>query len=71
MKEIIMSAGKVPLRPVSPIDAELAKPHPKDLTEIEKEKEQTEEDAHDEKAQDQRDREHVETERERSDRRPI
>ena len=66
-----MSAGKVPLRPVSPIDAELARPHPEDLTEIEKEEEQAEKDAHNEKAGDERDREHVETERERSDRWPI
>lgn len=29
---------KPPLRPASPIDAELAKPHPEDVTEIEKQK---------------------------------
>jgi hypothetical protein len=52
-----MSAEKVPLRPASPIDAELAKPHPEDMTEIEKEIEIAEDaEEADDKTQDELDR---------------
>jgi hypothetical protein len=65
-----MTAEKVPLRPASPIDAELAKPHPEEMTEIEREKERPVTGAN-EKAKDEQDLARVEAERERSDRRPI
>jgi hypothetical protein len=60
-----------PLRPATSIDAELAKPHPEELTEIEKEKERSDSDRKDEKAVDQRDQVEVEAERYSSDRWPI
>lgn len=66
-----MTAEKVPLRPVSPIDAELAKPHPEDMTEIEREKQRAETEEADEKEKDEHDLERTEAERERSDRSPI
>lgn len=50
-----MTAEKVPLRPASPIDVELAKPHPEDLTEIEKEAERAETTPPDEKVENERD----------------
>jgi hypothetical protein len=33
-----------PLRPATPIDVELAKPHPEEMTEIERKKEESKED---------------------------
>lgn len=62
-----MTADKVLLRPASPIDTELAKPHPEDLTEIEKEAERAETEPPDEKADDERDLSRVEDVREKSD----
>lgn len=62
-----MTAEKVPLRPASPIDTELAKPHPEDLTEIEKEAERAETTPPDEKAEDGRDLRRGEDNPKRSD----
>jgi hypothetical protein len=62
-----MTAEKVPLRPASPIDTELAKPHPEDLTEIEKEAERAETTPPDEKAEDERDLRRGEDNPKRSD----
>jgi hypothetical protein len=60
-----------PLRSATSIDAELAKPHPEELTEIKKEKERSDSDRKGEKAVDQRDQDEVEAERYSSDRWPI
>jgi len=40
-----MNAPNPPLRPATPIDVELAKPHPDEMTEIERKREESEEDA--------------------------
>lgn len=37
-----MNAPKPPLRPATPIDIELAKPHPDEMTELEKKREEAE-----------------------------
>jgi hypothetical protein len=39
-----MAKRTPPLRPATPIDVELAKPHPEEMTEIERKKEESEED---------------------------
>jgi len=39
-----MTAPKSPLRPATPIDIELAKPHPDEMTELEKKREEAERD---------------------------
>ena len=39
-----MTAPKPPLRPATPIDIELAKPHPDEMTELEKKREEAERD---------------------------
>ena len=39
-----MNAPKPPLRPATPIDIELAKPHPDEMTELEKKREEAERD---------------------------
>jgi hypothetical protein len=40
-----MTTPNPPLRPATPIDIELAKPHPEEMTEIERKREESEEDA--------------------------
>lgn len=39
-----MPQPRPPLRPATPIDVELAKPHPEETTEIERKKQESEED---------------------------
>lgn len=39
-----MTAPKPPLRPATPIDIELAKPHPDEMTELERRREEAERD---------------------------
>jgi len=40
-----MNSPNPPLRPATPIDIELAKPHPDEMTEIERKKHEAEDDA--------------------------